>query len=265
MKKPRVTLILLSISVITITSDIIVMAQDFSQIVKKYEEVFQSEIVDLEEEEIESESKIRPCIKTFPWPQNEFIQNKEGEFIASKRMKEINDDISKYVQDYNVLRGPKNYRHLVKFENSRFYKKYEKNLHALFVGFRLEDGMDQKLLRLYSKFLYVRALYAENDFEGIKNELSVSTTKLSRDITILEFDVLEEATYFKEETLNGLLLLHYYYAHAYSFNEDLEKNKEILYRYLSIRKKISPLIFIYGDPLDDLIYNADCEEIFYNY
>lgn len=224
---------------------------------KLYKDFDELTPINVSDERFEIISKIRPCVKTYPWPKGKFLADTETQSaVTSIEMEAILDKINKVIENYDSTEKVElNETQALLMELRILSGDYDQDE---VIKYRLSQGMDVELLKLFGYFVYLHLLNSEGkyDIALLKSEEYIKTYEITPEETI--FDQLEEATYFSKQALFNLILLNKYKAIAGQNNGTLKDQLKYLHEYSNMRNTLRVQAQNFGDPFKDLFSNAGC-------
>ncbi|MEM6931981.1 MAG: hypothetical protein AAF526_00160 [Pseudomonadota bacterium] len=204
-------------------------------------------VVSKPESEIDRLTKIRPCLKTYPWPKGLFlVDNDDSRAITAREMKEAKADVEEFIDLYKSGR----IRKLVKLVDS--------NPAAFIFAHWTSEGWDHELLERFGYFLYIQTLMAEGNLDEAKKQIDEVFRKWNVSARKSNWDEGDENTYFSRETQDNIFLLLKYNIYSQIGASDREEALKVASDFAAIRKTLSDEIEFLGDPAEDLLWNAGC-------
>jgi hypothetical protein len=131
-------------------------------------------------------------------------------------------------------------------------------MQAIILGVHLSEGMSVPLLEKYGAFLYLWKLNKEGDAQ---KALSFANQYISRHHLSAETsanDLLEELTFFSNQSLSNLIILSKYTASAALAQGTLKDQQDDLLAFSKIRTKLTRQTSLIKDPYPTLYENAGC-------
>ncbi len=172
---------------------------------------------------IDRVGKVRPCIKTYPWPDKYGHPTDAGFEITSGKMMEI----------MKLVMGDQSWKSL---------------------------GLDVDLVYLYGWQLYLGALLTEGEFASAYKTATNLINKHNLKVSYKELDAMEEVSYFSMETLSNIIVAARYIADGAMDPEDLATARQSLDNFLKEKRNLNYALLRLGghDPTDNLLINAQC-------
>lgn len=226
-----------------------------------YESLPSTPVKDLADADFNRISKVRPCLKTYPWPRGLFYTETDDEDeISSMQMESLRLRIEELILEYGAesraTRRLKLKRFLECDDKKRFWGCDDETAKTFY--YWSEAGWNHLLLKKYGYLLEVQKLLAEGknvEAEALAGE-AIEIWKIKAvDNT---WDVGDENTYFSNRSLNNLLVLLHFTASAKVGTETLDAALSLSESYIEVRKNLRYEIGLVGDPIEELVLSTAC-------
>lgn len=201
-------------------------------------------MIERTEEELERLTAIRPCLKSYPWPDGVFFTETENEAaISPSDMVVLRFRIARLVQQYKIAPLP---------------PTSTEDRTAFVFHYWSQDGGDHDLLERFGSFLVAfKFLEAgQPDIALLEAERAIKRWNLSGSRT--GWDAADHATYFSDGTLANLLLLLRFTAKSQVAPESRQQAIQTATEYANLRQLLSEEIEFLGDPAQELLLYTGC-------
>ena len=217
-----------------------------------YESLPSTPVKDLADADFDRISKVRPCVKTYPWPRGlYYTETGDDDEISSMQMRSLRLRIEELILEYNADNPGTRHRKL-----KRLLEGDDETAKVFY--YWSVAGWDHLILRKYGYFLEIQKLLAEGkivEAEAIARE-AIEIWKIKAvDNT---WDIGDENTYFSNSSLNNLLVLLHFTASARVGTETLDAALSLSESYIEVRRNLRYEIGLIGDPIGDLMLNTAC-------
>lgn len=211
----------------------------------KLEAIQVAEVKKFSPEALVAASVRRTCVKNYPWPDGEFLDN-----VTPERMAEIKDSVNTLLDRLKAHE-----------DNLSAVESSLSQTHEVRLAFAVANGRDPYLVRLYGDLLYVISLRNHSRHDKIISYYHSLGKLYELGPRHAIADEGDEATYFTENTIFNLLSVLYYQAVAAGKSLGAAEVHAALKEYLAQRDALAFGIQLLGDPYSDLMKAAGCREV----
>lgn len=198
--------------------------------------------------ELEQAAKIRPCMKTYPWPRGvSLIDTDEERAITADEMRKLRDKVSSLIQDYKT--APQRTLFLLKDRDDQTESKF---------AYFTQKGWDHELLERFGAWLLIQALLLEGRYEEAMREVDSVYSRWDIAARDSRWDGADHGTYFTRETQDNLFVLLRFISLANTGFETRAEALSAAEEFARVRSLLSDETSLLGDPAPELLSYTGC-------